>query len=178
MLLSTVHSAVLKGKHVPSHCSEHCNISILQITFPPSRHLSPAYGKLETPGEGCAFAFGAVMTRLEAAFWKRNMEQPLGTTAAAAPAKTLSNLWQEGNILEARSWSVNGILGHHWCLSSSESKLLPALHAQLVLVLACASVIMKICHLDSVTNKSGTEEILAVSLCAASLQLTPVKREK
>lgn len=90
------------GKAVPSQSSEGCsNLAIFQTTFPPSIHLSPAYGKLEIPGEGCSLCL-----------WCGNdMEvQPLGATAATLllqkivlTLQILSNLWQEGNISEARS---------------------------------------------------------------------------
>lgn len=101
------------GKAVPSQSSEGCsNLAIFQTTFPPSIHLSPAYGKLEIPGEGCSLCL-----------WCGNdMEvQPLGATAATLllqkivlTLQILSNLWQEGNISEARSglqmasWDITG----------------------------------------------------------------------
>lgn len=64
---------------------------------------------------------------------------------------------------------------------SSQSKPLPALHAQPAMlsqreffVLARAAAVMKICHFDLVTNKPGTEETLARCL----LLMIPVKSRK
>lgn len=75
LLHSTVPSIVLKGKlclgstgfssmlhhELPLAKLYHhravraaATVAIFQTTFPPSIHLSPAYGKLEIPGEGCS----------------------------------------------------------------------------------------------------------------------------
>lgn len=133
LLHSTVPSIVLKGKlclgstgfssmlhhELPLAKLYHhravraaATVAIFQTTFPPSIHLSPAYGKLEIPGEGCSLCL-----------WCGNdMEvQPLGATAATLllqkivlTLQILSNLWQEGNISEARSglqmasWDITG----------------------------------------------------------------------
>lgn len=129
--------------------------------------------KLEIPGKGCSLCLWCSNNTLGRCFLEMQYGSALGNNGCdSAPAKILSNLWQEGTILEVWSWSTSGILGHHGCLSSSESKHLPALNTEPAtltervcsLVPICASVIRKICHLDSATSKPGTEEILAYCL--------------
>lgn len=99
------------------------------------------------------------------AIWICPWKQRLRLCSCKNIVKSLAGRYYFGSVVMINKW----YLGTSRCSSSSESKHLPALNTEPAkltervcsLVPICASVIGKICHLDSAISKPGTEEILA-----------------